>query len=91
MAPSRLVPTPPIVRRTPPPPAPSPARERDRNLLEIALTEKGLPAGKIGYAVAGYLYFPQPPSKGGKNSGYELIWTGGDQPLPLAIPAPQNS
>ena len=69
------------------PPAPAPTKERDRNLLEVALSEKALPAGKTAHAVAGYLYFPKPASRG-KNTAYELTWSGGEAPVRMSVPLP---
>jgi len=70
-----------------PPSQPSASRERERNLLEVSLSEKGLPAGKTGHAVAGYLYFPKPNVRG-KNTGYQLVWSGGDSTVRLSVPPP---
>jgi hypothetical protein len=55
------------------PPRAGAGKERERNLLEASLSEKGLPMGKIGHAVAGYLYFPKPSSHG-KKTDYRLAW-----------------
>lgn len=47
--------------------------ERDREVMELELTEKGFPEGKISQPVAGFLYFPVPEKK--RKGGYELECT----------------
>ena len=67
------------------PPPRGPSKDKERSLLEAALSEKGLPAGKTGHAVAGYLYFPQPASKA-RNRGYRLTWSSSEGTIRLDLP-----
>jgi hypothetical protein len=45
--------------------------ERDRNVMETELNEKGLPDGDISTPVAGYLYFKLPRNK---KATYQLVY-----------------
>ena len=61
-----------------------PARtERDREVMELELTEKGLPEGSTKKPVAGYLYFPLPEKK--KSDAYQLECTLGGVKSVLAL------
>jgi hypothetical protein len=63
-----------------------PARtERDREVMELELTEKGLPEGTVSRPVAGYLYFPSPGKK--KSNVYQLECTLGGVKTVLALRA----
>lgn len=73
----------------PTPQRPPVSKERERNELEASLAEKGLAAGLTNHAIAGYLYFPKPASKG-KNTGYQLTWAGGNSPVRLTVPLPEK-
>jgi hypothetical protein len=58
---------------------------RDRDAMEIELSEKGLPEGSASAPVAGFLYFPRSVKKK-KNSPLQLEYSLGDQPVELALP-----
>lgn len=58
--------------------------ERDREVIERELYEKGLPGGKVSIPVAGYLYFPLPHAK--KDSKYQLVYSRGSESLTLPLP-----
>ena len=61
-----------------------PARtERDREVMELELTEKGLPEGTVSRPVAGYLYFPVSEKK--KSDVYHLECTLGGVKTVLAL------
>ena len=47
--------------------------DKDREVMELELTEKGLPEGSTKKPVAGYLYFPFPEKK--KSDAYQLECT----------------
>ena len=49
---------------------PAAATTRDREVMELELSEKGLPEGAASAPVAGYLYFAITPKK--KNASYQL-------------------
>jgi hypothetical protein len=49
---------------------------RDREVMELELTEKGLPEGRFTAPVAGYLYFQLPQGKSKKKTAYELEYQG---------------
>lgn len=55
------------------PDAPPAATDRDRDLMELELTEKGLPDDMVSVPVAGYLYFSL--SKGNKKAAHQLEYT----------------
>ncbi len=55
----------------------------DRKVMETELTEKGLPEGKTGKPVAGYLYFPSTPKK--KAVAYELEYQSPSGPAVLPL------
>ncbi len=57
--------------------------ERDREVMELELTEKGLPEGSTQKPVAGYLYFPYPEKK--KSDAYQLECTLGGVKLVIAL------
>ena len=59
--------------------------EKDREVMELELTEKGLPEGSIKKPVAGYLYFPFSEKK--KSDTYQLECTLGGVKVPLALKA----
>ncbi len=65
-----------------------PARtERDREMMELELTKKGLPEGTVSRPVAGYLYFPFSEKK--KSDVYQLECTLGGVKTVLALkPSP---
>jgi hypothetical protein len=51
-------------------PRESASTDKDREVMELELTEKGLPEGSASKPVAGYLYFPYPEKK--KGAAYQL-------------------
>ena len=57
--------------------------ERDREVMELELTEKGLPEGTVSRPVAGYLYFPVSEKK--KSDLYHLECTLGGVKTVLAL------
>jgi hypothetical protein len=65
-------------------PVPPGVADRDREINERELYEKGLPEDKISIPVSGYLYFPIP--KPTKDAKYRLIYSPKDQPLILTLP-----
>lgn len=67
-----------------PGPASTPA---DRRTMELELSEKGLPEGVTGKAVAGYLYFPADSRR--RPASYELEYQGEKQNVTLTLPAPR--
>jgi len=74
----------------PGPQAPKPASTaRDRDTMRQELIDKGLPEGRTGEAVAGYLYFPSPAGKA-KNGPYKLTWYGESGQIQLMLPAPRK-
>lgn len=58
--------------------------DRDRQVIERELYEKGLAEAKVAVPVAGYLYFPIPKRK--KDAKYRLIYNGRSEPLSLLLP-----
>ena len=68
----------------PPPSGSSKSKEQIRDDLEILLSDKALPAGRIAQPVAGYLYFPKPDSRR-KADSYELAWFGPDGTARLVL------
>ena len=58
--------------------------ERDREVIEDELSEKGLPEAKVSVPVAGYLYFALPSQK--KDTKYRLEFAAKDQTVELALP-----
>jgi hypothetical protein len=65
-------------------PVPPGIADRDREIIERELYEKGLPEDKVSIPVSGYLYFPIP--KPTKDAKYRLIYSPKDQPLILTLP-----
>jgi hypothetical protein len=63
------------------------AADRDRAVIQRELEDKSLPEGKTVSAVAGYLYFPKPNSKG-KNIALELTYYGAPSQIKLRLPGP---
>jgi|SRR5215813_4965022 len=63
--------------------APPVVVDRDREVMEHELYEKGLPEAKISSPVAGYLYFRLRAKKDAK---YELSYSGSAQPITLSLP-----
>jgi hypothetical protein len=63
----------------------SASTEKDREVMELELTEKGLPEGSTKNAVAGYLYFPFSEKK--KSDSYQLECTLGGVKVALALKA----
>jgi hypothetical protein len=57
---------------------------RDREVMETELREKGLPEGDTAAPVSGYLYFPISAKK--KNSALQLKYSLGDQPVVFSFP-----
>ena len=75
----------------PVPPAPKPASTpRDRDTMRQELIDKGLPEGRTGEAVAGYLYFPAPSSSKAKTGPYKLTWYGESGQIQLTVPPPRK-
>jgi hypothetical protein len=66
------------------PPSDSQPTELDRQLMELELTEKGLPEGKISAPVAGYLYFPLTKKK--KKATRQLEYTMAGEKITLSLP-----
>ncbi len=64
-------------------PAPG-STERDRQIMEKELDEKGLPVGKIAAPVAGYLYFSIHDRK--KDAKYQLEFNFNGEKLVLPLP-----
>jgi len=58
--------------------------ERDREVIERELYEKGLPEGTVSIPVAGYLYFPLPHAQ--KSTKYRLVYSGRAESLTLPLP-----
>lgn len=63
----------------------SASTEKDREVMELELTEKGLPEGSTKKPVAGYLYFPFSEKK--KSDTYQLECTLGGVKVPLVLKA----
>lgn len=61
--------------------------DKDREVMELELTEKGLPEGPTNKPVAGYLYFPYSEKK--KSDAYQLECTLGGAKLVLALKSSQ--
>lgn len=59
----------------------------DRRTMETELRDKSLPEGKLGQAIAGYLYFPSPTDK---SVEYQLEYRHGDQVLTVNLPATRD-
>lgn len=57
--------------------------DRDRNVMELELTEKALPEGTVSAPVAGYLYFSLP--KDNKKAGHQLEYTLNGQKVSLKL------
>ena len=58
--------------------------EKDREVMELELTEKSLPEGNTRNPVAGYLYFPLPDKKK-KAARYQLEYAAGNMKLSLPL------
>ncbi|MGB2663210.1 MAG: hypothetical protein WAK48_04350 [Candidatus Acidiferrum sp.] len=65
-------------------PVPPDVADRDREIIERELYEKGLPEDNISIPVSGFLYFPIP--KPTKDAKYRLLYSLKDQSLVLALP-----
>jgi hypothetical protein len=66
-------------------PKPSPgSTERDRQIMETELSQKGLPQGKTAAPVAGYLYFSIHNRK--KDAKYQLEYNFNGEKLVLPLP-----
>lgn len=64
---------------------PSPATtDKDREVMETELAEKGLPEGASSSPVAGYLYFPLTAKK--KGATYQLEYTVNGSKITLRLP-----
>jgi hypothetical protein len=57
---------------------------RDRDVMEAELSEKGLPEGDASAPVSGYLYFPASAKK--KNTALQLKYFFRDQPVVFTLP-----
>jgi len=57
---------------------------RDREIMETELSEKGLPEGDASAPVSGYLYFPLSAKK--KGTALQLKYILGDQPVVFTLP-----
>lgn len=57
---------------------------RDRAVMEIEFSEKGLPEGSASAPVSGYLYFPLSTKK--KNTPLQLKYSLNDQTVVLSLP-----
>jgi hypothetical protein len=66
-----------------PNPAPG-STDRDRQVMEKELVQKGLPEGKTAAPVAGYLYFSMRDRK--KNAKYQLEYDFNGEKLVLSLP-----
>lgn len=69
------------------PPRPA-STDQDRSTMQQELEDKGLPEGKATQAVAGYLYFPRPPSAKHSRSTCHLTYYAAEGQVSLAIPPP---
>ncbi len=58
--------------------------DRDRDVMELELGEKGLPEGTVSTPVAGYLYFTLPTRR--KNASYQLEYNLRGSKLTLRFP-----
>ena len=63
---------------------PAAVAERDRQVIELELSEKGLPEAKIAIPVSGYLYFSLRKQK--KNTKYRLEYVVNGETLNLQLP-----
>lgn len=63
---------------------PAAEAERDREMIERELSEKGLPEAKIAMPVSGYLYFPLRKQK--KDAKYRLEYVVNGETLSLQLP-----
>lgn len=59
--------------------------DRDREIMELELSEKGLPEGAAARPVAGYLYFPVASTKK-KSHGHQLEYTLNGNKMTLQLP-----
>jgi len=66
------------------PPLSSQPTELDRELMELELSKKSLPEGKISTPVAGYLYFPRTKKK--KRAARLLEYTMAGEKITLSLP-----
>ena len=64
-------------------PRPS-SSNRDREIMETELSEKGLPEGDASAPVSGYLYFPLSAKK--KRAALQLKYILGDEPVVFTLP-----
>ena len=69
--------------------APTSTAQPDGYEIRQELQGKSLPEGRMDHTVAGYLYFPKPLGKVGKE-GYRLTWYGPDNQVHLNIPLPRK-
>jgi hypothetical protein len=67
----------------PPPPPPSSHKDKDSMSVQADLESAGLPEGRLGHPVAGYLYFPAPPKK----TALEFTWYAEDGQVHLTLPS----
>lgn len=65
---------------------PTQVTEEDREFMEMELTEKGLPEGKVSAPVAGYLYFPLTKKMKKKKAVRLLEYTNAGQTVTLTLP-----
>jgi hypothetical protein len=63
---------------------PAAVAERDREVIERELTEKGLPEARVTIPVSGYLYFALPKQK--KDAKYRLEYIAKGEALSLELP-----
>ncbi len=64
-------------------PAPPDVADRDRDVMEWELAEKGLPLDKATKPIAGHLYFQIP--KPAKKANYQLIYSATSEPIILQL------
>jgi hypothetical protein len=64
-------------------PPPSSHKDKDSMSVQADLESAGLPEGRIGHPVAGYLYFPAPTKK----AALEFTWYAEDGQVHLTLPS----
>jgi len=62
---------------------PADIADRDREVIERELRDKGLPEARVSIPIAGYLYFPLPHAK--NDAKYRLVYSGRSEPLTLPL------